>query len=175
MSAKITSNRYLVKKFLDKNVHKLAAKLSDKNIKVLDIGCGRKPYYKYFRHSFYVGIDKYSEEADIIADAEALAIRSSSFDIVLCTQVLEHVKNPLDVLKEINRVLRDKGLLILSTRGFWIEGHEPEDYWRWTIQGLFKILNESGFKVIGHVSMAPITTLFQTTLLFVPQRIIFFH
>ncbi|RLG83522.1 MAG: hypothetical protein DRO40_04325 [Thermoprotei archaeon] len=170
---KITSNRYLIKSFLDENIRRFAISLPSINVRILDVGCGKKPYYKYFRSSYYVGIDKYSQEADIIAVAEKLPIRSSCFDIVLCTQVLEHVEQPIEALKEMERVLRDSGLLILSTHGFWIEEHEPEDYWRWTFQGLTKILNECGFKIVKHTSMEPITSLFQTFLLYIPQKTVF--
>ncbi len=172
VTPQITSNRYLVLRFLHKHIHKFALMCS--NLKILDLGCGRKPYLSYFVHpQLYIGVDENSQLADVIAVAENLPVRSSYFDVVLCTQVLEHVEETKKVLKEIRRVLEVNGRLVLSTHGFWIEEHEPTDYWRWTFQGLRKILGECGFSVIKHASMEPIISLFQMMLLFIPQRTIF--
>lgn len=169
---KITNKNYLITRFLHKNVQKSMNGRSD--IRVLDVGCGIKPYRRYFENSqLYIGVDKNPNGADIVGVAEALPVRSTYFDIVLCTQVLEHVEQPHKALKEIKRVLRNNGLLILSTHGFWIEEHEFTDYWRWTFQGLTKLLNECGFKIIKHASMDPIVSLFQTILLFHPQKNMF--
>ena len=113
----ITSNRYLVLRFLHKHVHKFA--LTRSNLKILDVSCGRKPYLSYFIYpQLYIGVDKGSQLADVIAVAENLPFRSSYFDIVLCMQVLEHVEETKKTLKEIRRVLKVKGRLILSTHGF---------------------------------------------------------
>lgn len=172
MAQKITNNRYLVMKFFHENLHKFTSFSLD--IKVLDVGCGEKPYRIYFKDSqLYIGIDKNSKMADIVGIAEALPVRNAYFDIVLCTQVLEHVEKPRKALNEMKNVLRTNGILILSTHGFWIEEHEPTDYWRWTLQGLTKILDEHGFKIIGHSSMEPIVSFFQAALLFIPQKYVF--
>ena len=73
----------------------------------------------------------------------------------------------------MRRVLRADGLLVLSTHGFWIEEHEPTDYWRWTFQGLRKILEECDFRIVEHAHMEPLISLFQMVLLFISQRTIF--
>lgn len=169
---KITSNRYLVMKFL----HECVCRVSRRGVNVLDVGCGRKPYRRYFEDSqLYIGIDKNPKAADVVGVAEALPVRNAIFDVVLCTQVLEHVEQPQKALNEMKRVLRTNGLLILSTHGFWIEEHEPTDYWRWTFQGLTKILDECRFKIIETMSMEPVVSFFQTTLFFIPKRMYFIH
>jgi len=169
---KITSNRYLIQKFLHENIRKSVHQF--KSPKILDVGCGKKPYRRYFVDSqLYIGVDKHAQEADVVAVAEELPFRGGCFDIVLCIQVLEHVENPKRVLEEIKRVLRPNGVVVLSTHGFWIEDHEIPDYWRWTFQGLAKILDECGFKIVKHVSTEPVTSFFQTVLLFIPQKPLF--
>jgi SAM-dependent methyltransferase len=85
--------------------------------------------------------------------------------------VLEHVEDPRKLLAELHRILTKNGVIIISTHGFWIEGHEVTDYWRWTIGGLFKIFEESGFAVSASYSMDSYASLFQFVSLFVPQNL----
>jgi len=167
----ITDSRYLITRFLSEKIKEICKELPSKRI--LDIGCGKKPYKLFFsKATNYVGIDKRSASADVLGVAECLPFRSKIFDAVLCTQVLEHVEKPRKVLREINRVLTDNGVLVLSTHGFWIEGHEPTDYWRWTFQGLYKIFNESGFNITESYSMEPYPSFFQFISLFIPVSLI---
>lgn len=49
------------------------------------------------------------------ADAQHLPFKNESFDIVLALDVIEHLYSPLDFLKEVNRVLKKEGRLILMT------------------------------------------------------------
>lgn len=75
---------------------------------VLDIGCGNKPYRRYFSGNIknYIGLDlAYSQEVDIIADAIYLPILSQTFDTVLCFNALNVFKNPFTFFREANRVL----------------------------------------------------------------------
>jgi SAM-dependent methyltransferase len=139
---------------------------------ILDVGCGEKPYRIYFPGAnHYVGIDKRSASADVKGVGEYLPFRGNVFDTAICTQVLEHAENPVKVLQELNRILTGNGVLILSTHGFWIEGHEKPDYWRWTLLGLHKIFKESGFNVIESHSMEPYSSFFQFASLFIPANL----
>jgi ubiquinone/menaquinone biosynthesis C-methylase UbiE len=84
---------------------------------------------------------------DFQSTATALPIREASLDCVLCTEVLEHVRDPATALQEIARVLRGGGYLILTVP-FLVELHEePEDYYRYTSHGLAYLLREAGFEV----------------------------
>lgn len=167
---RITDNAYLTKKFLAEKVMKCLEGVSFKYI--LDVGCGEKPYKTYFPNTdYYVGIDKESLSADIRGVGEYLPFKRKVFDTAICTQVLEHVDQPKRVLKELNRILSYKGVLILSTHGFWAEGHEKTDYWRWTLQGLVKIFKDSGFNIIDSYSMEPFPSLFQFISLFIPANL----
>jgi len=111
-------------------------------LRVLDLGCGSKPYAPIFegRCERYVGVDiGLPSSADVLSAGERLPFRDASFDVVLCTQVLEHDPNPDQTVRETYRVLTHGGVLILSTHGVWFK-HGGADYWRWTDDGLRKIL-----------------------------------
>jgi SAM-dependent methyltransferase len=71
----------------------------------------------------------------------------ASFDAVLSTQVLEHVEDPDLYLGEAFRVLRPGGSIVLSTHGIMYYHRDPEDYWRWTMPGLVRLLERHGFVV----------------------------
>jgi SAM-dependent methyltransferase len=170
MSTKITDSRFLVKSFLTQTLEKYVQGLSSNH--VLDLGCGEKPYKSLFSNAqSYVGIDYRSKSAEVRGVGEHLPFREESFDTVICTQVLEHVENPKLVLEELRRVLTDDGLVVLSTHGFWIEGHEKVDYWRWTIQGLRKIFEDSGFKIVESHSMESYSSFLQFASLYIPGNI----
>ena len=66
-------------------------------VRVLDVGCGVKPYYPFFAGvaSEYVGVDVVENPAaELLGPVEALPVDDASFDVVLCTQVLEHCDDP---------------------------------------------------------------------------------
>ena len=120
-------------------------------VRLIDFGCGNKPYEKLFSPYVeeYLGLDiKGNPSADFIIDEnERSSINSNSADVVISTQVLEHVDDPAAYLSESYRMLRKDGLLIISTHGYWIYHPDPTDYWRWTSAGLKKILTEQGFEI----------------------------
>ncbi|HEY3176597.1 MAG TPA: class I SAM-dependent methyltransferase [Candidatus Polarisedimenticolia bacterium] len=86
--------------------------------------------------------------AQIIAVAESLPIAAGVADVVLCTQVLEHVAEPERAVAEMARVLRPGGACLLTTHGTWFYHPDPEDYWRWTPAGLERIFALAGFSAV---------------------------
>ena len=97
---------------------------------ILDVGAGEMPYRKYCNHLKYKSHDfgKYSgvnvkvgiksgkydtKHVDIVSDITHIPVRKNSFDYVLCTEVLEHIPEPIDALEEIARIDR-KGLIITA-------------------------------------------------------------
>ncbi len=118
---------------------------------VLDAGAGEAPYRELFAHCHYVTADwpqsvhKGGRAADISASLQELPVPSGSFDAVLCTQVLEHVDEPLAVLCELHRVLRPSGELWLTVPLVWPLHEEPYDFFRYTSYGLRHILIRAGF------------------------------
>jgi SAM-dependent methyltransferase len=121
------------------------------DLDVLDIGCGDRPYEPILRPyaRSYTGVDTVeSPWVDVVARAESLPFPDSSFDCVLCTQVLEHVEDPWAAAREISRVLRPGGVGLVSTHGVARYHAAPdssvEDYWRWTHAGLERLLRVTG-------------------------------
>jgi SAM-dependent methyltransferase len=115
--------------------------------RVLDVGCGSRPYEPLFTRSgaAYVGLDvEGNPHADLHGLADALPVEDASFDVVLCTQVLEHVPDPAAVVRELRRVLRPGGRALVSTHGVAVFHPNPDDYWRWTATGLERLFGENG-------------------------------
>ncbi|MGL4629809.1 MAG: class I SAM-dependent methyltransferase [Leadbetterella sp.] len=117
-----------------------------------DYGCGNKPYETLIIPFVerYIGVDlPENTSADIHISPEGrIQLDESSLDVVLSTQVLEHVVNPNLYLLEAQRVLKKDGMLILSTHGYWMFHPDPTDFWRWTSTGLRKVVSEAGFEVV---------------------------
>jgi len=132
---------YPIIKFIDKYGSKCYGKL-------VDIGCGNKPYMKYFNLTDeYIGVDIANDEADIIADAKFSPIKSDFIDVVLCNQVIEHDPEPDKMISEIHKILKEKGILILSAPQMGRLHGEPHDYFRYTKWGLKYLLEKNGLKI----------------------------
>jgi SAM-dependent methyltransferase len=114
--------------------------------RVLDVGCGPKPYYPFFaaQASEYVGVDVVENPAAELRGAvEALPVEDGSFDLVLCTQVLEHADDPAQAVRELARVTAPGGVVLASTHGVQVYHPSPQDYWRWTGPGLRRLFDEN--------------------------------
>ena len=122
--------------------------------RLLDLGCGIKPFKHLYEQQvdYSVGIDTpfspHDEESiNALALGHALPFKDGAFDIVLCTEVLEHVPDPAAVLHEIRRVLSRNGHLILTTP-FLVPLHEgPYDYYRYTMYGLKYLCEQQDLQV----------------------------
>ncbi len=118
--------------------------------RLLDIGCGNKPYEEVMPVTVtsYVGCDIDQSDlgkVDILCPADAIPVTDNSFDTVFSTQVLEHVANHQGMLAEAFRVLKPGGNLILSCPMYWPLHEEPYDFFRFTKYGLQHLLLEKGF------------------------------
>jgi len=76
--------------------------------------------------------------------SKSLPIDDDSFDIVLCTQVLEHVDDPAAAVREMHRVTKPGGRVLASTHGVMVFHPNPNDYWRWTHTGLRRLFELNG-------------------------------
>jgi SAM-dependent methyltransferase len=111
--------------------------------RVLDVGCGDRPYAQIFPGA--VGFDvPGNEHADLHGSLESIPVEDESFDVVLCLQVLEHVPDPAAAVRELHRVVRPGGRVLLSTHGVYPFHPNPDDLWRWTHQGLERVFLASG-------------------------------
>jgi ubiquinone/menaquinone biosynthesis C-methylase UbiE len=99
--------------------------------------------------SEYIGVDVGNNpDADFnIEPGQQLQFEKDSFDIVLSSQVLEHVEDVDSYMKEIKRVLVKDGVLLLSTHGTWQYHASPYDYYRWTSMGMKTLMKKYGFEI----------------------------
>jgi len=124
--------------------------LPKKHGRVLDYGCGGSPYQFLFQASEYHRADYLPAPGlDYLIDARyrTKGAKSSYYDVILSTQVLEHVEQPYRHLKELHRLLVKKGKLLLTTHGVFPDHPCPHDYHRWTAEGLTTEIKEAGFYV----------------------------
>ena len=135
--------RYLLKKQIKTNARYI------KGV-VLDAGSGDgERYKKFFKFDKYVTLDINSaHRTDIIGSVEDIPAESGSFDSVISTQVLEHVKNPQKAVYEFYRVLKSEGYCLITAPQINELHDEPHDYFRFTKYGLEEIFNNAGFKII---------------------------
>lgn len=142
---------YLELTSLERTLTAAAAQIHGQRL--LDIGCGNRPYAALFPTvQYYVGLDlpgpyPLARQVDVWGTALCLPFPSSFFDVVLCTQVLEHVTDPLQLLREAARVLSPGGQLLLTAPQTWGLHEEPHDYYRFTRYGLLHLLTQAGFEV----------------------------
>jgi ubiquinone/menaquinone biosynthesis C-methylase UbiE len=92
---------------------------------VLDVGAGSCPYRKLFAHCHYkaqdfkalndeqLNLGAYGQ-IDYVSDAANIPVPDASFDAILCTEVLEHIPEPIRVVREMARILKPGGRLILT-------------------------------------------------------------
>ena len=119
---------------------------------MLDIGAGDAPYRELFDRCEYVTVDwansphEDASGVDIAASVDDLPIEDGSFDAVLCTQVLEHVATPVDVLREAHRVLRVGGTLLVTVPFVWEEHEKPFDFQRFSSSGVSHALESAGLR-----------------------------
>ena len=116
---------------------------------LLDFGCGSSPYRSLFPNVEYRRAD-YTPSAGIdyaVRDDQTIEEQDGTFDYLLSTQVLEHVRRPEIYLAECFRLLRPGGTLLLSTHGIFEEHGCPYDFRRWTADGLAEELTRAGFAV----------------------------
>lgn len=119
-----------------------AALASDAAATVLDFGCGDRRHESLFTGvgASYVGLDgPWNPGADLVGAPDAVPAADASFDIVVCTQTLEHLPDPAAAVRELHRVVQPGGFVLASTHGTAVYHPNPTDYWRWTGPGLEKL------------------------------------
>ena len=103
--------------------------------RVLDAGCGSRPYQEWFGPvTEYVGLDVSAGRGVdlVVASNERWPLPNENFDVILSSQVLEHVEHPDITLKEMSRVLKRGGVAILTFPFLYNEHGTPDDYRRFT-------------------------------------------
>lgn len=170
---------------------------------ILDAGCGGQPYRKHCHHLVYRAQDfgQYTKDEktiiaargnegddyryghlDYVGDIWSIDEKNATFDAILCTEVLEHIPNPGDAIREFSRLLKSGGTLILTApsnclrhmdpyffysgfsehwyesvltgHGFTIESLEPVgDYYSWLALEMARTAR--GASIFGKLLIAP--------------------
>jgi SAM-dependent methyltransferase len=112
---------------------------------VLEIGGGtsmlRPTVQRELPDIFYVSGDISPTDATgVVLDAGHLPVRDGSIQTVLAFEVLEHIRDPQQLICEVDRVLAPGGTLILTTP-FMYGVHDYRDYFRFTPLGLESLLD----------------------------------
>jgi len=123
--------------------------------RLIDIGCGKKPYKKllapYVKE--HVGVDHEKtlhdrSQIDLFGTAYDIPAENESFDSALCTAVLEHLEEPEAALCECFRVLNPGGYAIYSIPFIWHLHEEPRDFYRFSKYGIKYLFEKAGFEIV---------------------------
>jgi len=121
--------------------------------RVLDLGCGEMPMKSIIEDMgvAYDGLDISGREGlSYVADIQDLSlIPEGSYDFALCLEVLEHVPDPWKAMREIHRILRPGGKLVLSVPHLSRIHDAPNDYYRFTEYGLRELAQSAGFEILS--------------------------
>lgn len=122
------------------------------NPKALDIGCGAGWLMKEVAAAIggdFIGTDispRSLQEANegsfqtpfVAMDAEALSLKSESLDLVVCSEVIEHLLSPQSALTEMHRVVRADGWVLITTPNPWAMQYQYGRFQRWLYRVLYK-------------------------------------
>jgi len=142
---------------------------------VLDIGAGGCPYRPLFKHCNYksqdftkLNSDQLQDESgygqiDYVCDILNIPVQNETVDVILCTEVIEHVAYPIDVIKEISRILKSGGTLLITAPLQSGLHQEPYHFYGgFTKYWYLKILEENKFE---NIQITPNGSLYTTILL----------
>ncbi len=165
------------------------------NEQLLDAGCGSGLLTEWLRNNKgydVTGVDASDEAGKLCSthnipfkrvnlETDKLPFLDKSFDVATCFELIEHIRNPENLLKEIHRVLRPDGILYISTPniawwylrlklllgvGVW-DFHDSDHIRFFTPQLLEECLNDYSFTVIDRksISVIPRLVLWETKFL----------
>lgn len=122
---------------------------------ILNLGSGTKDYGNEI-----INIDLFPfENVHIVSDVSNLPLKDQVADMVICASLMEHVKEPLSVAKEIKRVTKKGGFVYISVPFVYPFHSSPHDYTRYTMEGL-KFLFSPEFDMLkGGTEAGPITAI----------------
>ncbi len=121
---------------------------------VIDAGAGECQYKILFSHAKYLAVDLCVGDdnwdfsrIDINAPLHDIPLPDKSADVIVCTEVLEHVPNPHQVIAELSRLLKVDGALFVSVPFSGREHQIPYDFFRYTQYGLRYLFEQAGLEV----------------------------
>ena len=145
---------YFVRNGIREGVLQYAGHLTGK---MMDFGCGSKPYRSFFTVEEYIGVDfeneghpHDNEQIDVFYDGKKLPFEDNRFDSILCSEVFEHIFNLEEILKELNRVLKPGGKILITCPFVWNEHEAPFDYARYTRFALESLITKTGYSNVEY-------------------------
>jgi SAM-dependent methyltransferase len=172
----ITYPAFIARNRLLKSISACAPELKGR---LMDFGCGSKPYKSLFTVDEYVGVDfenpghpHLNEQIDMFYDGKKIPFQDGQFDSVFSSEVFEHIFNLEEILKEINRVMKVSGK-ILITCPFAICEHEvPNDFARYSSYAIKYIFEKNGFEIIKQEKTGNnVETVYQLWIMYIHQHI----
>ncbi len=152
ISVMINSNYFIsrgIANGIRKNAHYMTGKM-------MDFGCGIKPYRSLFSVVDHVGVDientGHSNSrvfVDKFYDGKTIPFESEYFDSIFSAEVLTHIFNVEEIVPELNRVLKKGGFFLLTVPFVWKENEKPNDSVRYTSFGIAYLLEKHGFQIVS--------------------------
>ncbi|MDZ4668153.1 MAG: class I SAM-dependent methyltransferase [bacterium] len=148
LELKLYSKEYLVYFFLFKELRSAITRFAKG--KLLDIGCGNKPYEIMLKPYIneHLGCDivqSSNNKVDVICEATMIPIKDAAFDTIISTQTIEHIGDFQTMVNEAYRLLKPGGHFIVSGPMYWPIHEEPYDFHRFTKYGFIHSLEKAGF------------------------------
>jgi SAM-dependent methyltransferase len=155
---------------------------------ILDIGAGQMPFRKYCTHLKYQSQDfcKYDGEGDgkgihtvifntdaidIASDITSIPVPDCCFDAILCTEVLEHVIDPMGALTEMSRILKPGGAIILTVPGTSLLHFSPYHYFTgFKVNYFAEMFGRNGIKELRTERIGNIYTVSALNLWYIAEK-----
>lgn len=174
----ITDAFYFIRGSLYEKIKKLAPQLQGR---ILDFGCGSKPYESLFINaSEYIGLDYDSEghthmneHIDVIYDGKQIPFTDGHFDSVFSSEVFEHIFNLEEIIPEIRRVMKKGGKILITCPFVWNEHEVPVDFARYTQFALKHMFEKNGFQILAQEKSGDFTmAIYQMRMVYFNQHFI---
>jgi SAM-dependent methyltransferase len=172
----ITQPHYLIRNRLLHTITELATNLKGR---MMDFGCGQKPYQSLFKVDEYIGLDfknpghpHINESIDVFYDGKTIPFPNESFDSIFSSEVFEHIFNLPEIIKELNRVLKTGGNILITCPFAFCEHETPNDYARYTSFAIRDLFLKNGFEIVQQIKTGnSIEALSQMYLMYLHQHI----
>jgi SAM-dependent methyltransferase len=134
--------------YIRKKLEKMLKTLDwNKAKNVLDLGCGEDPYYHEFIKNSLVSLDNvYNQKSDVVGDACFLPIKNKTFDRVISVNSFYYFEDPFKASRDIARILKKNGKLVLILPFFYPIHDIPLDRFRFTKYGL-RLIFQNNFNI----------------------------